>query len=110
MTGDPDSLEIRGNRCPRGDIFAREEVLAPKRIVTATVALCGESLITPYLGGMARIPVKTTGALPREKIPALLNHLYTLEVSAPIGVGDILITDFENTGIGVVFTRSYSLP
>ena len=32
-----ETITISGNKCNRGEIYGREEILAPKRVVTATV-------------------------------------------------------------------------
>jgi len=99
VSGDGETLEITGNKCRRGVIYAREEISAPKRVVTATVAVTGAK-------GVSRIPVKTTDALPKAHIASLLNHLYTLRLSSPIKMGEFIITDYNKTGVGVVTTRS----
>jgi CxxC motif-containing protein len=99
VSGDVENLEITGNKCRRGVIYAREEISAPKRVVTATVAVTG-------VEGLSRVPVKTTDALPKAHVASLLNHLYTLRLSSPIKIGEIILSDFHETGVGVVTTRS----
>ena len=32
-----DAVSVAGNRCPKGEVYAREELLAPRRTVTAVV-------------------------------------------------------------------------
>ena len=93
------ALTVSGNKCRRGEIYAKEEIAAPKRVVTATVAIRGAL-------GSSRIPVKTTEALPKAQIAPLLNHLYTLELASPVKRGETVLSDFEETGVGVVTTRS----
>ena len=99
VSGTIENLVITGNKCARGKIYAQEEISSPKRVVTATIAIKGAD-------GSARIPVKTTAPIPKAKIAPLLNHLYTLEVSSPVRIGEVIIDDFEQTGVGVITTRS----
>lgn len=100
VTGeDADNLVIEGNRCRRGETYAREEILAPKRVVTATAPLKSERL--------HRISVKTDTPLGKELIPSLLSELYHTEVAPPVRVGDVVMADFRGTGVNVVATRSY---
>ncbi|MCF7940076.1 MAG: DUF1667 domain-containing protein [Spirochaetia bacterium] len=99
VSGDKDTLEVTGNKCRRGIIYAREEISSPRRVVTATVAVTGAE-------GISRIPVKTTAALPKAHIASLLNHLYTLRLSSPVPMGEVILSDYEKTGISVVTTRS----
>jgi len=89
-------IRVTGNRCPRGEAYGREEILAPRRIVTAVVPT--ESLAFPCA------PVRTEAAIPRETIKDLLARLYATRVSLPVHVGQVLFSDFQGTR--VVFTRT----
>jgi CxxC motif-containing protein len=101
-----DGLSVTGNRCPRGAVYAREEIRAPKRVVTATCRVEGaESLVQ-------RVPVKTVSPCPREKIPALLADIYKTTVALPVKAGDVVIADWndagcKDAGINVIATRTF---
>ena len=106
-----DSLTVTGNKCPRGEKYVLEEIRAPKRIVTATAAIRTEpDTILP----VRRVPVKTSSPCPKEKINALLNDIYKLEVSLPVKTGDIIIAGWKPCNndqiqcesIDIVATRS----
>ena len=91
------ALTISGNRCSRGEIYAREEILAPKRIVTATM---------PFRGGdITRLPVRTDAPLDKELITDLLKELYHTEAHPPVETGQIIIENFRGTGVNVAATR-----
>ena len=100
-------LSITGNRCQRGIVYAQEEIRSPKRTVTAT-ALITENQIADRKLSVRRLPVKTSSACPKEKIPALLEDIYKLKVSLPVKVGDVLITGWNGEEIDIVATRSLS--
>ena len=34
-----ETYEVRGNACPRGAVYGKEELTAPKRVVTSTVKI-----------------------------------------------------------------------
>ncbi len=91
-------IRVRGNQCEKGDTYGREELLDPRRVVTATVRLAGS--------GLRRLPVKTHRPLPREHIGALLSEASRLEVRAPVARGQVLLADFLGTGVDLVATRS----
>ena len=93
-----EDITVTGNRCAKGESYAREEILAPKRVVTATVRTGAES--------GRRLPVKTSASLLKEHIPALLDRLYRLEVPLPVACGEVLIEDIAGTGVDLVATRS----
>jgi CxxC motif-containing protein len=99
------SLSVTGNRCPRGAAYAQEEMLAPKRVVTATCAIAaepaGRGLYAPR-----RVPVKTIAPCPREKIPALLADIYKTTITLPVKAGDTVIADWNGEGIKVVAVRT----
>jgi CxxC motif-containing protein len=89
---------VEGNACPRGAAYALEEIREPRRTVTATCPSLSDS--------PRRIPVKTTGGILRERIPALMEILVRTRVSLPVRSGDILIENWEGTGVSVVATRT----
>jgi CxxC motif-containing protein len=95
-------LTVTGNRCPRGAAYAREEITAPKRTLTATCRLLGESSV------VRRVPVRTSVPCPREKINDLLADIYRSGVSLPVKSGDKVIADWQGTGIDVIAVRSVS--
>ncbi|MFW5710605.1 MAG: DUF1667 domain-containing protein [Spirochaetota bacterium] len=98
VTVEGEDVEVSGNRCPRGEEYAREEILAPKRVVTATCRLKDEQ--------HPRLPVKTDAPLPFELINDLLREVYNLSINPPVKVGDVLIEDFGGTGVNLVASRS----
>ena len=95
------TLSVTGNKCQRGEVYAREELLAPKRVVTATCPTDNDTL------SVRRIPVKTVLPCSREKIPALLRDIYKTKVILPVKVGDVVISDWNGEGIDVAATRSF---
>ncbi len=101
------NIEVSGNRCPRGANYAKEECTAPKRTVTATVAL---KLRPVDMQGYKprRLSVKTVSPFPKERIDELLKAIYAVEVTPPVARGAVVIKDALGTGIDVVATRTIS--
>jgi CxxC motif-containing protein len=91
-------IHVSGNQCSKGETYGQEEVLAPRRVVTTTVRLAGSAL--------RRLPVKTSRALPREHIQALLAEARRLELAPPVRLGQVLLADFLATGVDLVATRT----
>ena len=111
-------INVTGNHCARGAAYAHEEIRAPKRVVTATAAAAesreGEARQTDaakaeFFASIRRIPVKTSAPCLREKIPALLDDIYKLEVSLPVKAGDVVIADWNSEGIDVIATRTVNI-
>ena len=82
--GPDGELSVSGNRCPRGAAYAREELLTPKRTVTATIrsrpspeASTGAFVVG---AGIRRIPCRTSAPFPKDRVDELLAAIYALWV------------------------------
>ncbi|OHD18036.1 MAG: hypothetical protein A2086_15890 [Spirochaetes bacterium GWD1_27_9] len=94
-----DNILVKGNKCKRGEIYAKEEYFSPKRTITTTCIAINSNNIH-------RIPVKTDKPLLKEYTIDLLKEIYSLKINLPVKLGDILIKNFKNTDVNVVVTRS----
>ena len=92
---------ISGNKCPKGPIYAREEITNPLRIVTTTVELIG--------GDEPRLSVKTQREIPKGKIFASIKALKGVKVQAPVRVGDIVLKNVAGTDVDIVATTNSEL-
>ena len=52
------------------------------------------------------LSVKTNRPVAKESIPAVLEALADLQVTAPIRVGDVILGDVAGTGADIVATRN----
>lgn len=95
-------IAVSGNRCARGEQYAKEEILFPKRVVTATCAVAGR----PGIDGPGRVPVRSTAAFPKERVNELLAEIYKKEISLPVERGHVVIADALGLGVDVIVTRS----
>ena len=86
-------LQVSGNSCVRGEVYAKEELTAPKRIVTTLVKLKD--------GGV--LPVKTTKPIPKPMIFYIVAEVGKLVLNKG-KMGDIIIRNVLNTGADVVIT------
>ncbi|MFZ4696044.1 MAG: DUF1667 domain-containing protein [Verrucomicrobiia bacterium] len=98
-------LAVSGNRCTRGAVYAREELLAPKRTVTATCRVLTASGSRGGVTAVRRIPCRTSAPFPRERVNELLAAIYALELPLPVKSGQVIIPDAFGLGIDVVATR-----
>ena len=89
---------VYGNTCPRGDAYARKEVTAPTRIVTTTVRVTG--------GELAAVSCKTRSDIPKGKIFDVVRALKTVEIPAPVTIGQILLPNAAGTGVDVIATKN----
>lgn len=91
-------FRVFGNKCPRGEVYANKELTAPTRMLPTTVKIKGAIL--------NRLPVKTEKPIPKTLVFDCMKVINTVEVTAPVKMGDIIIEDILGTGINIVATRS----
>lgn len=91
-------IKVTGNKCIRGDNYAREEFSEPKRVVTATCSSGRDNC--------GRIPVKTNKPILKEHIDSLLKEIYSIKIDNSVKRGMILIKNYRDTGVDVVATGS----
>ena len=89
--------EVTGNHCKRGIAYAKQECVAPLRMVTAVVAL--ENRPMP-------LSVKTEEPIPKAQIFACMEEIGGLSLAAPVEMGQVICENVCGTGIRVVATKS----
>ena len=82
LTVDEETLEVKGNTCPRGEKYAIAEITHPTRTLTTTVRIANRDDV--YL------PVKTAEPISKEKLFDAMAVLNELKVNAPIKIGDVV--------------------
>ncbi|MFP4377508.1 MAG: DUF1667 domain-containing protein [Spirochaetales bacterium] len=95
---DDGTLDVSGNRCKRGEAYAREEYEDPRRIVTATCAIDG--------GTVLRMPVRSSGGVPVDRLTAFINEVYQLRLDAPVSRGETIATNVADTGVNLIATAT----
>ena len=93
-----EEISVRGNGCPRGAKYARDEVTCPVRMVASTIALRG--------GTIARVSVKTQSPVPKDRVMDCMAEIRRARVDAPVRAGSVLIPNCAGTGVSVVATKS----
>lgn len=95
---DGTKITVTGNTCPRGEDYAKKEVLSPTRIVTSSVRVIG--------GDLAMASVKTEHDVPKGKIMEIMREIHQADVEAPVAIGDVVIENCAGTGVNVIATRN----
>jgi len=93
---DGENIEVSGNTCPRGTVYAKDEILHPTRMITSTI---------PVLNG-ERVSCKTQRAVDKDKIFDVMKEIQKAKCMSPIRIGDVLIQNVCNTGIDIVATKN----
>lgn len=85
---------VTGNICKRGETYAADECIAPKRTVTSTMRVADGSLVA----------VKTDRAVPKGLVFEVMKQINSTLVPADAMIGDTVIRDVAGTDASVVVT------
>ncbi len=91
-------IKVTGEGCKRGIVYANDEINDPRRMVTTTVKVNG--------GCSCRVAVKTQTAIPKPLIFDAMDILNTVEIKAPIKLGQVVVENLLDTGVSVIATAN----
>ncbi len=92
-----ENLNVSGNNCPRGAIYAKNELTHPTRTLTSTVRIISKEEVA--------LPVKSDNPLPKEKIFDAMELINKTCVKAPIKIGDVIIEKIFGLDVNIVATK-----
>ena len=92
-----DNLNVTGNTCPRGAVYAKNELTHPTRTLTSTVKIISTEEVA--------LPVKSDNPLPKEKIFDAMKLINKTCVKASIKIGDIIIKNIFGLDVNIVATK-----
>ena len=87
-------VNVSGNTCPRGKVYAENECTNPVRTVTSIIATNTKKML----------PVKTLRPIAKENVKKAMEIINKAVALLPISVGDVIIEDVF--GSPLVATRS----
>lgn len=82
-------LDVQGNTCPRGKVYAENECTNPQRTITSTVKCNDGSLVS----------VKTDKPIPKEKMIECMEAINNAVAALPVSIGDVIIEDVFGSNI-----------
>ncbi len=88
---------VTGNSCVRGVNYAKQECVAPLRMVTAVVPVAERNM---------PVSVKTRTPIPKSKIGECMASLSKLKLNAPVHMGETVLADVCGTGVDVIATKT----
>ena len=98
ITSEGDELVVTGNTCKRGKEFAINEMTDPRRTVCTTVRTSFPSV--PVL------PVRVSGAIPKNKIFDLKREVHRITVSKRIGREEVVVPNILDLGVDLIATSN----
>ena len=79
------AVYVKGNTCPRGKMYAENEVVCPKRVVTSTVRTKDGRML----------PVKTDKPVKKEEIFSIMEKINGVVAVTPVQIGDVLLENIS---------------
>ena len=83
--------------CKRGHQYAARELVDPRRMVATTIRV--KAAVHPLL------PVYTSAPFPKARIQELREVLRSMEVQAPVKMGQVLVANILDTGVDIIASR-----
>ena len=84
-------VSVKGNACPKGEQYGKDESINPTRTLTSIVRVKNRE--------DTMLSVKTKEPIPKEKIFEAMEIIRKTEVSAPVRLGATIIDGFFGTKI-----------
>ena len=79
-------ISVKGNTCPRGKMYAENEVICPKRVVTSTVRAENGVMV----------PVKTDKPIKKSEIFTVMKKINETTCVLPVKIGGILVENISD--------------
>jgi len=90
--------EILGSGCKRGEEYAANEYLDPKRMLTTVVKAEGYRLPV--------VSVRTDRPVPKDKILECMEILRSIVVTGEIKIGNVIVENILDTGANIIITNN----
>lgn len=90
-------ISVTGNTCRRGEIYARQEAIAPRRVLTCLMRTANRQ---------KPISVKTSQPVPKAMLFECVNEVYATRPKAPIKMGQVVIKNICGTGADILSTQN----
>lgn len=74
-------VSVYGNACPRGKLYAENEIICPRRVLTTTVKTEGGKVL----------PVKTDKPIKKSEIFGVMKIINSVTAAEKVKIGDIII-------------------
>ena len=91
-------VDLEGQACQRGLAFVREELAAPKRMLTTTVRVEG--------GALPLVPVRSSEPLPKGLLLAVAARLREIVLQAPVSEHQLVLGNAMATGVDIYTSRA----
>ena len=93
-----DEMNVTGNACPRGKVYAVNELTNPTRTITSSIRVTNR----PY----TLVSVKTDNPIPKDKMFEVMQEIDKLSIEAPTRVGQVVKEKILGLDSNIVITKN----
>ncbi len=93
-----DNMEVTGNACPRGKMYAINELTHPTRTITSSIRVSNR----PY----TLVSVKTDKPIPKDKMFDVMKEIDKLTVEAPTMIGQVVKANILGLDSNIIITKN----
>ncbi|MDD5527094.1 MAG: DUF1667 domain-containing protein [Candidatus Omnitrophota bacterium] len=90
-------VKVNGNKCPRGEDYARGEIENPARVLTSTIPAEGLRL--------KMVPVRTNRPIAKSRMLEAAAAIRKLKTDRPVRAGEVIAENLLGLGADLVATR-----
>jgi CxxC motif-containing protein len=90
-------VALHGQACQRGEAFVREELTAPRRMLTTTVRVNG--------GKLPLVPVRSNVPVPKGLMFEIARALREVALHAPVADHQMVLENALGSGVDIVTSR-----
>ncbi|MDD6807819.1 MAG: DUF1667 domain-containing protein [Oscillospiraceae bacterium] len=90
-------VDVKGNTCKRGAEYAKTECTHPVRSLTTTAKVNG--------GSSYVVPVKSSVAMPKEKLFEAMKVINSTTIDAPVHIGDVVVSNILGLDVDIIATN-----
>lgn len=89
---------VAGAACKKGEEYAHQEAIYPRRTFSTLVRVHG--------GSLPVVSVRVTDAIPRDRIFDIIALLKGLSLTAPVAMNQVVVRDVLGLGADVIATKN----
>lgn len=98
VTKKGDEITVTGNTCKRGETYAINELLDPKRTLTTTIFIDAKKDMC--------LPVITSKPISKDKQFEVIKALKGIKAKAPINRGDVIVKNILDLDVDIIASKS----
>lgn len=89
---------VTGNLCPKGEAYATQELVSPRRTIASSVRVLG--------GTLPLVSVRLTSPIPKARIFDVMRLINGQTLTAPVHIGDVVIKNVLGLDSDVIATKN----